>query len=277
VQLFKTLISSRPDAALDTYLPKIAGYRDATVLLSELKGYKVTQPVVFALLYRFLKEANKESKRKVGLVVARSLKNLTSFVMRTSFITSKFEPSKFEAAFSKLAMDIFKGSGMQSLDIYDELTRMDEYEVIDDSRFVRRMADTEIRTNGKALQFLFGINSKLQVGSEVLRRDQCTVEHVFPKSIQHWSDWTDFSKESAKEYIYRIGNMVILTRRENRSSDEFNKNFKIKSQSYKKSTLWMPRLVADNYDEWTPEIIEKRSTALAKEAALVWHFSASNK
>lgn len=273
MQLFRTLTSSRPDAAINTNLPKTTGYRDVTVLLSELKDYKVTQPLVFALLHRFLGEKDKETKRKVGLMVARSLKNLTSFVMRTTFVASKFEPSKFEAAFSNIAMDVFRGTDLESLDIYEDLAGTDEYEVIDDARFIRRMTDMEIRTNAKALRFLFGINSKLQRGSEILRRDHCTVEHVLPQSDQHWSDWKAFSEESAKECIYRTGNMVILTRRENRASEEFNKSFQAKAKLYKESTLQMPRTVAENHNEWTPQIIEKRSKALAKEAALVWQFS----
>lgn len=273
MQLFRTLTSSRPDAAINTNLPKTTGYRDVTVLLSELKDYKVTQPLVFALLYRFLGEKDKETKRKVGLIVARSLKNLTSFVMRTTFVASKFEPSKFEAAFSNIAMDVFRGTDLESLDIYEDLVGTDEYEVIDDARFIRRMTDMEIRTNAKALRFLFGINSKLQRGSEILRRDHCTVEHVLPQSDQHWSDWKAFSEESVKECIYRTGNMVILTRRENRATDEFNKSFQAKAKLYKESTLQMPRTVAESHNEWTPQVIEKRSKALAKEAALVWQFS----
>ncbi len=275
MQLFRTLTSSRPDVALNINLPKISGYRDITVLLSELKDYKVTQPLVFSLLHRFLEEKDKDIKRKVGLVVARSLKNLTSFVMRTTFVASKFEPSKFEAAFSNFAMDVFRGTDFQSLDIYEGLAGTDEYEVIDNVRFIRRMTDMEIRTNAKALRFLFGINSKHQLGSDVFRRDHCTVEHVLPQSDQHWSDWKAFSEEQAKECIYRTGNMVILTKRENRSNEEFNKSFLAKADFYKDSALSMPRLVAENHDEWTPGIVEKRSKALAKEAASVWQFSPS--
>ncbi len=273
MQLFRTLTSSRPDMALNANLPKIPGYRDITVLLGELKGYRVTQPLVFALLHRFLAEKEKEVKRKVGLVVARSLKNLASFVMRTTFVASKFEPSKFEAAFSNFAMDVFRGSDFQSLDIYEGLVGADEFGVIDNKRFIRRMTEIEIKTNSKALLFLFGINSKVQPGSEILRRDHCTVEHVLPQSAQHWPEWKAFSEESARESVFRTGNMVILTKRENRSGEEFNKSFLAKAQLYKNSTLLMPRMVAEDHSEWTPMVIEKRSRELAKEAASVWKFS----
>ena len=273
IELFRTFTSSRPDEELNKFIPKVSGYRDCTVLLGELKEYKVTQPLIFALLHRFLLENDNTKKRKTGRLVFRSLKNLTSFVMRTTFISSKFEPSIFEAVFSNLARTVFWGTDLESLDIYNQLLECDEYKVIDNSRFIRRMKDIEFRSRAKALRFLFGVNSKQQIGSNILRRDHCAVEHVLPRSEKYWTGWNEFSRESAKDCLFRTGNMVILTQRENRSSEDFNRNFSTKRKYYQESTLQMPRDLATNSTIWTPEIVDTRSKALAREAAKVWQFS----
>ena len=76
--------------------------RNLHAFLVELKNYKVAQPIVFALLDRYIR-ASQPEKRAVAAVVHRKMQLLSSFVMRTAFVTRKFEPSQFERAFSDLA------------------------------------------------------------------------------------------------------------------------------------------------------------------------------
>ena len=272
IELFRTIMSSRPNQSLEKRLPTISGKRDLAVLLGELKGYKVSHPLVFALLHRFITETNEEKKMMTGREATRSLKNLASFVMRTAFVAPKFEPSKFEAAFANCAQIVFEGTDIYSLDILKELERNDEWNVINDGHFIRNMTDMELRDNQKARRYLFGINARLQVGSDVLREDRCSVEHILPQSQSHWGSWTGFANVTPEDWIYRTGNLVIVSNRENRSGAEFNRNFYAKQNVFKNSPIQMPREVADMYDEWTPKIIEKRSRQLAEHAAQTWQF-----
>ncbi len=78
--------------------------RNLSVFLWELKTYKVAQPMVFALLSRYVMELDAVKKRRLAKHVHANLKCITSFIMRTAFITPKFEPSHFESEFSDLAM-----------------------------------------------------------------------------------------------------------------------------------------------------------------------------
>ena len=272
VELFRTVTSSRPSSSLEKRLPPISGKRGLMVLLRELRVYSVSYPLVFALLHRFISETSSEERRKAGRVVGRSLKNLASFIMRTAFVAQKFEPSKFEAAFSNCAKVVFEGSDLYSLDIMDELERNDELGVISNANFVRRMSVVEFKDNKRALRYLFGINARDQVGSDVLREDRCSVEHVLPQSDVHWDGWSGFEGETKGNWIYRTGNMLVVPKGENRSSAEHNYNFAAKKRAFAESTLQMPRAVAA-CEEWTPAVVDQRSRMLAKKAAATWQFS----
>ena len=273
IELFRTLTSSRPSDSLVQRLPTVSGKRGLMVLLGELRGYKVSHPLMFALLHRFIIESDKDEKRKAGLVATRSLKNLASFIMRTAFVAPKFEPSWFETAFANLAKTVFERGDTGSLDILDELERNDELAVLDNASFIRRMSELQLRDNKKALRYLFGINARNQAGSDALREDGCSVEHVLPVSDDHWKGWTGFRNENAEEWIYRTGNLVVVSRRENRGGANYNRNFGSKKRALADSALLMARTVSENYEEWTPEVIEKRSRELAREAAETWSFS----
>ena len=273
IELFRTITSSRPSQSLERWLPAVPGKRGLMVLLGELRGYKVSHPLVFALLHRFIVETERDKKRKIGQIVVRSLKNLASFVMRTAFVAPKFEPSRFEAAFANCAHNVFGTADLQPLDIMNELERNDEWEVIDDALFITRMTNMEIRDPKKARRYLFGINARKQRGSDILREDGCTVEHVLPQSEAHWEGWMGFKDANAGDWVHRTGNLVVTSRRENRSGVDFNRNFAAKKNAFKDSALLMPRELAEDYDDWIPEAVERRSERLAHEAAETWKFS----
>lgn len=272
IELFRTITSSRVSPSLDRRLPTVSGKRTLAVLLGELQGYKVSHPLVFALLYRFIAEKEGDKKRQVERLVGRSLKNLTSFVMRTAFVAPKFEPSRFETAFANCAKEVFYGSDILSLDIQDELERNDDWEVINDPVFIRRMSEVEFRDTKKARRYLFAINARSQVGSDALREDRCSLEHVLPQSEEYWKGWTTFREGEAGNWVYRPGNMVVVATRENRSTAEYNRSFAVKKRAFTASTLQMPQSLSAKYDEWTPEVIDERSRMLATEAAAIWRF-----
>ncbi len=275
IELFRAIFSAQPSETIIQRLPKAKAKRNLIVLLDELKGYRVSHPLSFALLHRFLTEADDRRKRAVGKVVARSMKNLASFIMRGVFVTSSFRPSRIEESLANCAQVVFKGTDLASLDIMACLDRNDAFGVIDDDSFVRQMTDMEFHgkltsSNSKALRYLFGINAQQQVGSDVLRLDKCSVEHVLPQSDKHWQGWPAFS--SPIEWVYRAGNLVVVSQRENRGDFQFNADFEAKKAALAGSSVLMARTLADDHDDWTPDVIQKRSKQLAEAAARIWTF-----
>ena len=245
-------------------MPTVSGKRNLATLLRELQKYKVSHPIVFALLHRFMAETDSEERRKVGRLAARSMKNLASFVMRTAFVSTKFEPSRFEAAFANCAKIVFDSIDLGSLDILAELAQTDEAGIIDDGSFVRRMTDAVFlpSNNAKALRYLFGINAQQQKGSDVLREDRCSVEHVLPQSRMYWNGWKAFENVDPEDWIYRTGNLVVVSQNENQAESNFNGDFSTKRRALRESALSMPRRVAKGYNTWTPDLAGRGKSAL---------------
>ena len=273
IELFRTIISAKPSPALEGRLPRVTGKRSLAVLLGELQGYRVSHPLCFALLHRFISEINRANKKAVGQVVARSMKNLSSFIMRGVFVTPTFRPSRIEEALARCAKAVFTGTDIESLDILDDLVRCDAFDVVSDSRFIRRMTEMEMRSNTKSRRYLFGINAHQQRGSDVLREGQCSVEHVLPQSSVYWPGWVGFRDVDPAGWVYRTGNLVVISQRENRGGPDFNANFAAKKRGFSDSSPKMARDVAKKHDDWAPNTIEKRSRQLARAAANVWSFS----
>ena len=217
----------------------------------------------------------------MGKVVARSLKNLASYIMRAAFVTSTFRPSRIEEPLAMCAQKVFVGTGFRSLDIMDDLEANDPFGVVDDANFVRRMTAMELRSNNrssnqKALRYLFGLNAHQQRGSDALQISGCSVEHVLPRSETYWPNWTGFKGEHPALWVHRTGNLVVVSRRENRGGFEFNANFGAKKRALAESPLLMARNLAEDHDEWTPAVIEKRSKQLAVAAKGIWAFRRGN-
>ena len=275
--LFQTLMSGKPSEVLDGQLPTVSGKRNLAVLLRELQGYKVSHPLCFALLHRFMAEPKGAQKSVVRAIVDRSLKNLNAYIMRAAFVTATFRPSRIEEALATCANTVFTSTDLASLDIMDALRRSDPFGVIDDASFVRRMTDIELIANNrsankKALRYLFAINEHNDKGADALRMDGCSVEHVLPQSESYWPRWLGFDRENPAHWVYRTGNLVVLSRSENRGEFEFNADFAAKRRFLAKSPLLMARDLANDYDEWTPHAIKKRSRQLAETAARIWTF-----
>lgn len=273
IQIFRAIRSAKPSELLATRLPKIRRKRDLLVLLRELKGYTVSHPLCFSLLHRFVTEADADRRKATEIIVSRSMKNLTSFIMRSSFVNYTFKPYALSKALANCARDVFTATDLESLDIMEWLAEHDVYEIIDDQNFVRRMATMEMRTS-RALQYLYGINAHWQKGTGS-QQSQCSVEHVLPQSSMHWQGWDGFVGQHPADWVRRNGNLVLLDRRENRGDTDFNANFEAKKRSFANSTIQMARDVAERYNDWTPLVVKQRSHHLAKEAARIWSFSHS--
>ena len=275
-ELFR-MIKFAKTGDLKELLPKIPGKRDLTVLLHEMKTYTVSHPLCFALLHRFISEDDPRRRREMEPKVARSLKNLTSFIMRSVFATSQsgFRPYKIAKPIADCAARVFAGSDLASLDIMDDLIQADNnaFHVIKDASFQRSMTEMRLRNSNKAVQYLFSINAHRQAGSDALTIGGCSLEHVLPQSDSHRQGWVGFENEDAEDLVHRIGNFTLLSQRENQGGDAFNASFDAKKPFFAKSPFLMTREIAERYEYWTPGFIKQRSRQLAEEAARIWSFS----
>lgn len=277
IELFRTATAATPDPDFITAFEIASGTtgsrRGISVFLRELRGYTITQPLVFALLMAYITEADGRKRRRIARIVNRNLRRLSSFVLRTAFVAPKFEPSHFETAFSNHAKSIMKKSNVSEDEFAEFLTECDrsEYGILDDSKFYESMIDTRMTGAKKIKQFLLGVNAYIQRDARLLNERLCTIEHILPTSSQHWSHWMAFRQVDGRDWVQRIGNLTLMGPTDNKPGAKYNGNFERKKESYADSGVALTRQLR-NYDTWTPQSIIKRQREMVKHAVQVWAF-----
>ncbi len=145
------------------------------------------------------------------------------------------------------------------------------WEIPSDEEFRQKLQTMEISSVTPAWrQILSRLNSEMGTGeTRPAGPDQVHVDHILPQNpsptVLLESRFT--SKEEALGYIYRFGNLTLLSRRMNQQ--ESNKPFSQKKGSYASSEFAMTKGLAE-YDNWEKAEIEERSRHLAETAVRVF-------
>ena len=95
--------------------------------------------------------------------------------------------------------------------------------------------------------------------------EKITLEHVLPRAPE--GNWPSFDDETAREYVNRLGNLVLLTRQQN--SELKSDSFETKRTTLSQSPYVFTEQVG-SLDEWTPEKIDLRQRQLAEVAVKTW-------
>ena len=251
------------------------GKRNISIFLRELQGYKITQPLLFALLWHYVRETDRRRKKNLAKSIHARLKHITSFVMRTAFVAPKFEPSHFESEFSNLAEQIMSAEHVSDVDVDASLKEWDStYGIIDNKKFSSRLRNLEMRDNRKIKRLLVGVNHLVQTDSDIVNESRCTIEHILPKAARHWSEWRSFGDVDPEDWVHRVGNLTLLGRQDNKPGEAENRDFIAKRKTYSRSAVQITREVG-NCDRWSPQQIAKRQRRLTERAARVWSFEPS--
>lgn len=275
--LFRIMTATSPDPdfirAFEIASGTTKSPRNLAVFLRELRGYTVAQPLVFAILLRYIRESDGRKKKRLAKIAYRNLNRLATFVLRTAFVAPKFEPSHFETEFSNYAKEITFATDLPDTAFADFLRGCDrsKYGVLDDSRFQSAIVEARMTGAMKIRQFLLGINGILQSDARLLNERFCSIEHVLPKSSQHWTGWTGFNLVDGADWVDRIGNLTLMGPTDNKPGPKYNGDFAKKRESYRNSGLKLTRELGE-FTEWTPDAIEARQRTMAKRATDVWQF-----
>ncbi|MCA3152126.1 MAG: HNH endonuclease, partial [Rhodocyclaceae bacterium] len=143
---------------------------------------------------------------------------------------------------------------------------------VDDERFTRDFAVKDIETQGRRKKLVKYILCKLEgdASARLLdwESDQGTIEHVLPENPS--ADWDEsFAPERQKDFVYRLGNLLLLEPSANREAQ--NAPFEDKRRLYEKSAYATARALAGvSLADWTPISLAERQLAMAQRAAHVW-------
>jgi len=273
IGLYQAITATTPDPVFVDSFKKARrtgqGARSVDDFLVELKDYKVTQPLVFALLARFVNETDTGRKHQAARAAHTALRHLTTFVMRTAFV-AKFEPSHFERDFSTMAQTIATASAID-LDEFTQFLRTcdrDAYGVLNDKKFVSLLDNATMTGAIKIKRFLVGINRHGRPDSQILNATHCNIEHILPKADRHHQTWTAFGQDAA-DWVHRIGNLTLLARADNKPGDRYNSSFAKKKPIYRTSSIAITRTLG-TFRDWSPDRIAARQKKMARIATEVW-------
>ena len=251
-------------------------YRSLDVFLNELRPYTVTWPLFYALLYRWwicMFKKDFSGAKKEAVEAWHGLNTLSSFVTRTSFIVNSFKPSNYEEQFATLANEIYKDKKSTDIDASRLRGSKEKGEpawlALEDKLFSQKIEGMTIYNNTKAKKFLIGIEELHRKAPVAIRDKECTLEHILPRNSRFWDSWTGFRSDPHEYWVYRIGNLVLLSHEDNNSGDEFNSSFKKKKETYKTSEIKTTRPIA-KIEKWNPDEIKNREAILAQQSKRAW-------
>ena len=242
--------------------------RNAFHFLNDMKHYTVTQPVMFALLHRYVQEPDHKKRKTIAKRSHTYMKMLTSLVFRTALIGPKFEPSQFDSGLSNLAQTIAQTEDITQVKFGEVLKSSDKYGVFSDDTFIDELKHKIIRETGKVKRLLLGILQHEQPGRASINERRYSVDPVLPIATQHLDDW-GFSPKEHADNVYLIGNQALWSEAENRPGIAFNQSFERKKPIFETSSIDTTRSIAA-VAEWSPEAIAERQANIAEKAAKVW-------
>lgn len=160
----------------------------------------------------------------------------------------------------------------ENRDLYDELsplqlTTEERNEIINILQ-----GDLYLETQFR-LYVLLRLNEALSDGTGKFNFPRITIEHVLPQTIDAKNQWeTWFKPPLHEEYIHKLGNLALLTRKKGASVS--NHEFEKKKEEYAKDRFGLAasplimRLM--NEKSWTPEVIDRHQQELINKLKEIW-------
>ena len=120
---------------------------------------------------------------------------------------------------------------------------------------------------------LLRLDAVLADGAATYNYKTVTVEHVLPQNPKENSQWMAwFAGKNRDEYVHKIGNLTLLSRRKNAQASNYE--FAKKKEKYFSSKVGVSSFVMTTqvlqHAEWTPEIVEMRQEKLVEALKSLW-------
>ena len=172
---------------------------------------------------------------------------------------------RLERSYGTKAQEVSQGSITTSKGLAKCLADI----VPSDAAFRAAFAEANVSKAHLARYYLRSLEMKSnnKSESELIPNDDGTLnlEHILPRTPG--GAWNDIKPEISKAFYKRIGNMVLLSAKQNVALA--NKGFKEKRKIYKESELHLTADVA-RHSRWTPDEITSRQKSLAIIAVKTW-------
>ena len=248
------LFAAMDDTAHEFWLERPAAKRYVRDL--QLFGVRQHMPLVFAAWERM----NSEDFTRV-------LKLLCVLSVRYTVIGT-LNTNELEPVYHRVAKSLLDSTISTPAEVFTQLRSV----YVDDEKFVRDFSYKEMDTTGRRKKVVKYLLCEIEAAASGTRHDwetdPATIEHILPENPS--GEWDEsFSPDRQKDFIYRLGNLVLLEPTINRNCQ--NLSFEEKRPQYDLSSYkTAQQLGGAGIAEWNPATLSERQVRMANQAAHIW-------
>ena len=196
----------------------------------------------------------------------KALNYLVSWNLR-SLLTGGSGGGSFEKGYCQASVKVRNGDIKDTVGLFSELSSLIPTDVAFESVF-KTISVTKAKLARYVLHSLERYKSG-EVSPEMISNtdeEQVNLEHVLPKNAKV-TDWPLFDEDTRREYVHRLGNMVLLSAKANKRIG--NKPWTAKKIILASSELKWARDASTNTN-WDTAAIEAQQQKMATDAIKVW-------
>ena len=197
----------------------------------------------------------------------RVLKLLCVLSVRYTVIGS-LNTNELEPVYHRAAKALLDGAVRTPSEVFAQLRSV----YVDDEKFVRDFSHKEMDTTGRrkkvAKYLLCELESDASGKHHDWESDTGTIEHILPENPS--AQWDEpFNPDRQKDFIYRLGNLMLLEQSINRQCQ--NGSFEDKRADYGRSSYATAKSMGlSDQADWSPATLALRQERMAQRAAHVW-------
>ena len=228
-------------------------YQDAKPYQETLRLFNIKTPMSL-LMSAF--EAYKNSPQDF----IKILQWITAISIRYNVIGGKVASDQ-ESVYNRLANELYKQPDLKPEDIIHRLKQVYPNDTEFKNAFKTKQMPSR-QTNKKIVFLLSQIEH--HINNEIEPSSKMTLEHILPqKPNDEWRGY--FGLDTYDDAIDRLGNLTILTDKDNMAQQPFER----KCEVFKESKLALNRQIA-TYTAWDMDTLDHYQGWLAEQAASVW-------
>ena len=230
----------------------------AKTYLKELQLFRVQQPLP---LLMSCYEQFFESKQQV---FERILRVISVISLRYNVISNR-RPGEQETTYNNVAQKVFAGDYSNAPAIIDALQTVYPSDKEFRGAFETKSLSTNSSRNKQIARYLLSSIEKRISGKSP--EDTWTLEHILPQNADD-TTWQGISPDRLDDLVYRLGNMTLLEKPANQQAGK--DSYGIKKDIYSESLCKLTQEIAERYDSWDEDAIERHQRWLAKCAVDIW-------
>lgn len=178
-----------------------------------------------------------------------------------------------EKIYNKIALKITNGEVTNLQELLPLLKKLYIKDKIFRDTFENKTFNTNDRKVNRLVKYILTTIEKDLSGIDLaLDSPDYNIEHIYPQNPGSDEDWPEFIDDYINISTYKLGNLTLLSEKDNREIG--NKAFSQKVKVYAKCKFEVTKYIAEHYFvEWSPAIICSRQHFLVSEAVKIWKVS----